>query len=106
MTPERPRWLDRWLQTDDDELLYVDQTIVTPEGLDEVPALPSQDDMAALAVPFHYTEGAGDAEDETLDALEHERLAQAERRTEEARGRLREEWEAWVDTQAEEEEYL
>ena len=65
MTPERPRWLDRWLQTDDDELLYADQTIVTT------------------------------SEDETLDALEHARLTQAERRTEEAR--LREEWERWAE---------
>ena len=71
MTPERPRWLDRWLQTDDDELLYADQAIVTT------------------------------SDEDTLDALEHERLAQAEQRAEEARGRLREEWEAWVDTQEE-----
>lgn len=28
MIPERPRWLARWLQADDDELLYVDQTLV------------------------------------------------------------------------------
>lgn len=71
MTPERPRWLDRWLQTDDDELLYVDQTIVTTSG------------------------------NAALDALEHERLAQAERRAAEARAMLRDEWETWMDTQEE-----
>lgn len=66
MTPERPRWLDRWLQTDDDELLYTDQSIVTPADLTEMPDLPSQADLEALATPIHYTEGAGTAEEEYL----------------------------------------
>lgn len=33
MTPDRPRWLERWLQTEDDDLLYVDQTLLVDGGL-------------------------------------------------------------------------
>lgn len=66
MTPERPRWLDRWLQTEDDELLYTDQSIVTLEDLAELTDLPSQADLEALATPIHYTAGAGTADEEYL----------------------------------------
>lgn len=48
-----PRWLDRWLQADDDELLYVDQTLILEpdqpcdEHQDEAPPEEEPTDLEA-----------------------------------------------------------
>lgn len=52
MMPERPGWLARWQQADDDELLYVDQTLLVRDdmpaedycGLSQMPAAEEPDD--------------------------------------------------------------
>lgn len=43
MTPDAPPWLQRWQQAEDDELLYVDQTILLYRGvpLEEYVGLPT-----------------------------------------------------------------
>ena len=35
MCPERPTWLHRWQQREDDELLYTDQALVTHPAVSE-----------------------------------------------------------------------
>lgn len=59
MSPPRPPWLDRWLQTDDDELLYVDQTMLVEGGLtieEQQRVAAAQERLADARAAYHQAQ--------------------------------------------------